>query len=231
MTAIDSTIQAASIHQTRPVRQRLIDAAEQLFAEHGWSNVSIRTIAAAADVSLAALNYHFGPKENLLAEIFAARARPIAEERTRLLAEIEATGQATLETVIEAFLRPALSAGSDNRFGGRMFARLRARLATEPEALSRRILSDAFDASSRHCIEALRRLLPDLPEAELYWRFHFLLGAMVYTMADCGRIQSLTEGRCDPGDVETALRHIVPFLAAGFRAAPPAEPKRRKTRK
>jgi AcrR family transcriptional regulator len=59
----------------KPVRQRLIDAGERLFAEHGWNGVGIRTIATAADVSLAALNYHFGEKENLLAEIFAERAR------------------------------------------------------------------------------------------------------------------------------------------------------------
>ncbi len=201
----------------KPVRQRLIDAAERLFAERGWNGVSIRTIAAAADVSLAALNYHFGLKENLLAEIFAARARPIADERRRLLAAIEDGRTATLEDVIEAFLRPALAVGAENR----MFAKLRARLATEPEEFSRGILSDAFDDSSKLCIAALQKCLPNLPPEALSWRFHFLMGAMVYTMADSGRIQALTNGSCDPGDVDAALRHIVPFLAAGFRADTP----------
>ena len=70
-------------------RQRLMDASEQLFAEHGWNAVSIRTIVAAAGVNLAALHYHFGSKEQLLAEIFTARAKPIAEERMRLLGEID----------------------------------------------------------------------------------------------------------------------------------------------
>jgi AcrR family transcriptional regulator len=227
MTLIDTSL-ATTAPATKPVRQRLIDAAEQLFAEHGWNGVSIRTIAAAADVSLAALNYHFGLKENLLAEIFAARARPIAEERMRLLAEVEANANASLEDVIEAFLRPALTKGAENR----MFARLRARLATEPEAFSRRILSDSFDDSSRMCMAALQKHLPDLPSEALYWRFHFLLGTMVYTMADSGRIQSLSDGACDPGDVGAALRHIVPFLAAGFRAASPAaSPRSRRTKK
>ena len=204
----------------KPVRQRLIDAGERLFAQHGWNGVGIRTIAAAADVSLAALNYHFGEKEKLLAEIFVERARPIAAERMRLLAEIEASGKPTLERLIEAFLIPAFGTVSEERFGGKVFARLRARLATEPEAFSRRILANAFDESSRHYIAALQALLPDVPAEDLGWRFHFLLGAMVYTMADAGRIQSLTEGHCDPGDVEAALLHIVPFLAAGFRSKP-----------
>jgi AcrR family transcriptional regulator len=205
---------------TSPVRQRLLDAGERLFAEHGWNGVGIRAIAAAADVSLAALNYHFGEKENLLAEIFAARAAPIAAERMRLLHDIQASGRATLESIIEAFLRPALTVSSDTRFGGKAFVKLRARLATEPEAFSRRILAKAFDESGRHYIAALQAVLPHLPPVDLAWRFHFLLGTMVYTMADPGRIQSLTDGLCDPGDVEAALRHIVPFLAAGFRAAP-----------
>ena len=212
--------QSRPVRQRQPVRQRLLHAIEQLFAQHGWA-VSIRTIAAAADVSLAALNDHFGPKENLLAEIFAARARPIAAERMRLLHEIEARGHPTLDAVIAAVLRPALAVGTEDRFGGKAFVKLRARLATEPEPFSRRILADAFDGSGRHDLAALQRLLPHLPPEELYWRFHFLLGTMVYTMADPGRIQSLTEGACDPGNPEAALRRIVPFLAAGLRSPPP----------
>jgi AcrR family transcriptional regulator len=207
--------------QRPSARQRLMDASEQLFAEHGWNAVSIRTIVAAADVNLAALHYHFGSKEQLLTEIFTARAKPIAEERMRLLAEIEREGGIpSLEKILEAFLRPALTIGSDQRFGGRAFIKLRARLATEPESVSRRILANAFDESSGDFLAALGRALPSLPQADLEWRFHFMLGTMFYTMADAGRIQSLTDGRCDPGRVEDALMHIIPFLAAGFRSAP-----------
>ena len=213
----------------RPVRQRLLDAGEELFAAHGWNSVSIRDIAAVAQVSLAALNYHFGEKEKLLAAIFAARARPIAAERLRLLAALEARGDPSLEAVIEAFLRPALTV--DKEFGGKVFVKLRARLATEPKAFSRRILADAFDHSGREYLRALQGLLPELTPVELAWRFHFLLGAMVYTMADPGRIQSLTGGLCDPGDPDAALHRLVPFLAAGFRSAPPAKPPRRARRK
>jgi AcrR family transcriptional regulator len=197
-----------------------MDASEQLFAEHGWNAVSIRTIVTAAGVNLASLHYHFGSKEQLLSEIFAARAKPIAEERLRLLAEIDLRKTPSLEPILEAFLRPALTIGSDDRFGGRAFVKLRARLAMEPEAVSRKILSKAFDESSSEFLKALTLALPDIPQPDLEWRFHFMLGTMFYTMADAGRIQSLTGGRCDPGRVEDALHHLVPFLAAGFRSPP-----------
>ena len=218
MSQLDGVLEPGSEAAPTPsVRERLIAAGEQLFAEHGWNGVSIRTIAAAAGVSLAALNYHFGVKEHLLAEIFAARARPIAEERIRRLDELEAGGGVTLEQVLDAFLRPAFAGD----VGGRLIARLRARLGTEHEAFSRRILSDAFDESSKRYVDALARLLPELPQTELAWRFHFMLGTMVYTMADSGRIQALTNGACDPAEADIALSRLVPFLAAGFRAALP----------
>ncbi len=214
---------------SRPVRQRLLDAGERLFAAHGWNGVSIRTLATEAEVTLSALNYHFGEKEKLLAEIFAVRAAPIAAERMRLLAEAQAQGTPTLEEVLEAFLIPALTVST--QFGGESFARLRARLATEPESFSQRILAKAFDQSSSAFLSALQTVLPELPPMDIAWRFHFLLGAMVYTMANPGRIQSLTEGMCDPGDTEAALRHLVPFIAAGFRSPPITRPVRRPRRK
>ena len=80
----------------------------------------------------------------------------------------------------------------------------------------------AFDASSRKFIDAITSALSDLPRAEVEWRFHFMLGAMFYTMANSGRIQALTKGRIDPGNVQRALHHMIPFLAAGFRSAPVA---------
>lgn len=211
----------AATAEPASARERILHAAEQLFAEHGMSGVGLRAISAAAEVNLASIAYHFGSKDGLLEALFALRAAPIAEERLRLLDEAEkrADGNPELEDILDAFVRPALTMGSQ-RNGGPAFGRLRARLATEPEALSRKILSVAFDASSHRFIDAIAHALPKLPRAEVEWRFHFMLGAMYYTMANSGRIQALTGGRCDPGDVKRALRHMIPFLAAGFRSSP-----------
>jgi AcrR family transcriptional regulator len=200
-------------------RDRLIAAGELLFAEHSWEAVSVRSLVAAANVNLAALNYHFGSKEGLLREIFAARAKPIVQERVRRLEEIRRrAGPPSLEEILDAFLHPSL--GVDAQHGGITFAKLRARLGAAPDEVSREILSSTFDESSRAFLAEIEHILPQIPPLEVRWRFHFLLGTMVYTMANVGRIQSLTEGQCDPSDVDLALRHLVPFLAAGLRSKP-----------
>ncbi len=207
-----------------PVSERILTVAERLFAEHGMAGVGLRAISAEARVNLASIAYHFGSKDGLLEALFAGRAAPIAEERLRLLAACSEGGKTpALEDILDAFLRPALVLGVQPRFGGPAFVRLRARLATEPETLSRKILSKAFDLSSRQFLDAIAGALPDVPRAEIEWRFHFMLGAMFYTMANTGRIQSLTSSRVDPGNVKRALHHMIPFLAAGFRSAPVAE--------
>jgi AcrR family transcriptional regulator len=203
------------------VRQRILLVAERMFAEHGMEGVGLRAITAAAKVNLASIAYHFGSKDGLLEAVFAQHAAPIAQERLRLLDICFASGKKpTLEQILDAFLRPALTLGVEPQFGGPAFVRLRARLGTESETTSRKILSKAFDQSSRKFIAALAEALPQQPRAEIEWRYHFMLGVMFYTMANSGRIQALTSGRCDPGDVKRALHHMIPFLAAGFRSAP-----------
>ena len=214
-----STAAAVSVS----VRDRILHAAEHLFAEHGMSGVGLRAITAAAKVNLASIAYHFGSKDGLLEALFAQRAAPIAQERLRLLAECKAANpRPQLEQILDAFLRPALTLGVQPKFGGPAFVKLRARLATEPATTTRKILSKAFDYSSRKFIDALAEALPQMQRAEVEWRFYFVLGAMFYTMADSGRIQVLTSGRVDPGDVKRALHHMIPFLAAGLRSAPVA---------
>ncbi len=201
------------------VRQRLIAAAERLFAERSWEAVSVRSIVAAANVNLAALNYHFGSKQGLLREIFAGRAKPIVQERMQLLEEIRNRGGVpSLEELLEAFLRPAL--GIEEHRGGSTFVKLRARLGAAPDAVSRKILRDTFDESSRCFLAEIERALPEISPQDVAWRFHFMFGTMVYTMANVGRIESITDGQCDTSNVESAMRHLIPFLAAGFRCAP-----------
>lgn len=197
---------------------RILQAAERLFSERGIDAVSLREITSAAGVNSAAAHYHFGSKEIVLGALFAARARPIAERREQLLGALalDRQGRPKLEDVLRAFLEPALDALNTPQ--GQVFTMLRARMAFEREEVRRDALGQAFDRSSELALKALAQALPKLAPTELYWRFHFLLGGMVYTMASPGRIESITEGAINTTDAQAALEQLVRFAAAGFRA-------------
>lgn len=197
-------------------RERIIQAAEALFAEYGFDAVSMRDITTAARVNLASVNYHFGSKNALLAEVVGSRANLLVDERLKLLAAVprDRHKRPRLEAVIEAFLRPSLE--MSRQPGGAHHMRLRARLGVERVGVSRAQFEHTFDASNEKFVDALCEALPLLPRVEVYWGFHCILGIQNYTMANSGRIQHLSRGACDPSDVEATLKRIVPFIAKGF---------------
>ncbi len=201
-------------------KSRLLGVAERLFAEQGFDGVSVRQLTAAAGVNLAAVNYHFGSKEGLLAAIFEQRCRPMNEERLRRLSDCaeHAHRPPMLEQIIAAFIAPALASSADRSGGRAAFTRLRATLSVEHNELARTLIARYFDATSQRFVAALGRAVPHLSRAELYWRFHFLLGALYYSMINPSRIAYLSDGICDPGDVGAVLTQMVPFIATGFRA-------------
>jgi AcrR family transcriptional regulator len=200
-------------------RERLLAAAERLFAERGYANVTVRAIAAAADVNWSLVGYYFRGKEGLLAEVYRRHCSTLNAERLKLLASAtRATPR--LEAVIEAFVRPAL-AEIQGTGGHSSFSRLRAILAAEDSALLDLLVAENFDLSSRTFIAALRKCLPRVPHDEILWRFHFMLGTIYYSVASPQRIKTFSGGRCDPADVEATLLHLVPFLADGFRGGVP----------
>jgi AcrR family transcriptional regulator len=211
-SANDSTVLAGS------TPERILQAAERLFSERGIDAVSLREITTAAGVNSAAAHYHFGSKEAVLEELFAQRARPIAEQREAMLAKVrtDKQGRPVLEDILRAFLHPALSVV--NTPEGSAFTALRARMAFEREDVRRQVIGRAFDRTNEMFVEALVKALPKLPKRELFWRFHFMLGTMVYTMAKPGRVESLTKGAVDTSDAKVGLEQLVRFVAAGFRA-------------
>jgi len=154
--------------------------------------------------------------------LLARSAQPIVEGRLRLLAECaEAPGRPPLlEQLLTAFIRPSLALGLEAGVDGVAFARLRGRLAVESEAAYRRLLAQAFNDSSRQFLAAIQAALPQIPPALVAWRFHFMMGAMVFCQVDNGRIESITRDAVDSTDREAAISRLVPFLAAGFRAPP-----------
>jgi AcrR family transcriptional regulator len=200
-------------------REKLLISAEQLFSERGFNGVSVRDIANNAGVNSALVGYYFGGKQGLLAEVYTRHCTPLTLERARML---RAAGKTpTLEQVLEAFIRPSLEVTTDEH-GRSNFTRLRAMLSGENSSLLEKLVSANFDRSIRTFVDALSKCLPDHRRVDVFWRFHFLLGAIYYTGTGPHRIFDLSKGVCDPSNPVAAAREMIPFLAAGFRA--PANP-------
>ena len=199
-------------------RERILSAAEQLFAERGIDGVSMRDIAAIAMVPLALVSYHFGSKDALYRSIFTHRYEPLTEERMARLnaVDLKRPGAATLRQIVAAFLEPILRLRKAR--GGRHFAVLLAREASDPNEGRRGILSRYLDPTGKAFIDALQRALPKHSKADIAWGYQFLVGALVMNLCDTGRVTRLSGGVCKSGDTDAALERMVRFAAKGFEA-------------
>ena len=122
-----------------------------------------------------------------------------------------------VEEILRAFLAPALRLSHDPSTGGPAFLRLMGRIYTEPGEFWKPVIAQFEEVKNRFGA-VLRRALPDLPPVELFWRMHFLVGAMCHTMVDTYRLEVISGGLCDPTDVDGTIDRLVGFVAAGLRA-------------
>ncbi len=196
-------------------RERLLDAAETLFADFGFNGVSVRQIVERAGVNLGAIPYHFGTKENLFKEVLLRRATPLREERQRRLdALVAISDDPPLEDVLHALLEPAFRANRENQ----AFRRLLGRASMDPAPEVRRLLVEIYTLDFMTVPGALRRALAALPEDEFFWKLNCFYGVMLFVQADTGKIQTIAGETFDTSQPEVALKFVIPFLAAGFRA-------------
>ena len=193
-------------------RDRILDAAERLFAERSYGATSLRSIIAAAGVNLAAVHYHFRSKAALLDAVLARRLEPVNRERLARLDDCEQAaggGRLPLEEVLTALIGPPLRLARDP--GCASFVRLMGRILAEADVtLMRKHFGEVID----RFMKALARAMPELPPEELQCRAFFCLGIMAHTLLAARDIVGAA------GDV--TVERLVAFMSAGFRAPVPA---------
>jgi len=224
-----STLKAAPHAVTK---QSILDAAERLFAEHGIDATSVRDITQAADVNLGAINYHFGTKDGLLVEVFTRRLKPLNEARLAWLTRVEAEalpGKATLEQVLEAFIRPTLDMRINEGDTVDSFGRLMCRCFQEPNPEMEAILMEQFGELVRRFHHAMLDAVPGLPPGDVFWQMSFMFGSLHHALDNLLRFDTNPFTRLPGATTATridhkqlAQRHIA-FAAAGIRAAVPAK--------
>jgi AcrR family transcriptional regulator len=218
-----------SASRSLPTRERILDAAERLFARRGFHGVSIRDITGTAGVDVALANYHFGSKQGLLEAVFLRRAEDLNTERLARLDALLVDGRRrapSLEEIIDAFTHPLLDRSARGGTGWKSYFALIAEVNNSPE-FGGVLMTRHFDPVVQRFIVAIRRALPDCDERDLYWAYHFLSGALTLTFAETGRIDKLSGGVCRSNDLDGVHQRLVPFCAAGFRALCAGKPRGR----
>ena len=192
-------------------RERILRAAERVFAAEGFSGASMRAIAGGAGVAQALLHYHFGDKRSLYAAVVAWRAKAINAER---VARLKALGPAaSLRGILQALFAPALGEAA----GGEDYARIMASLMTG-DAMHQDLVREHYDPTAQTFIDALARAT-GRPRGEAAWGYSLAIHVLVAAMARSGRTERLA-GEAGPADTSAFLERIVAFAAGGVEAPP-----------
>ncbi|MFT5758180.1 MAG: AcrR family transcriptional regulator [Alteromonadaceae bacterium] len=201
-------------------KNKILDAAEHLFADKGFNGTSLREITSQAEVNLAAVNYHFGSKKEL---IKAVMSRYMNELSPRLESSLQvlcdSVQQPTLVEVFSAFIEPLLSLNDYKENGTTHFLQLLGRGYTDSQGFLRWFLTTQYPNVISNFVLAVQKAYPELTPEEMFWRLHFTMGTVVFTMSSSDALIDIAES--DFGkkiDIAGVIRQVIPYVAAGVAA-------------
>ena len=200
-------------------KNRILDAAEVLFAERGFADTSLRLITSEADVNLASVNYQFGANKELIQAVldrYLSLFMPDLDARLRVLMEQE---QLTLLQLFESFVEPLMKLSAVRANGPAIFMQLLGRGYIDSQGHLRRFITAHYGPILQRITQAISKANPALSPADLFWRLHFTLGTVVFTMASADALRDIA--LADFGqqlDVEGLVRNVIPYLASGVGA-------------
>jgi AcrR family transcriptional regulator len=198
--------------------ERILDAAEALFSEKGFSETSLRNITTKAGVNLAAVNYHFGSKKSLIQAVFARYLTPFSEKFAEQLDTIEHQENSP-EKLLKLLPITLSKSGLENpvRFG--VFMRLLGLAYTQGQGHLRRFLTAEYGNVFNRYMAEINRVTPELTPRERFWRIHFMLGASVFTMSSVDSLMAMADHDLDmKTNISDVISQLMPFLASGLMA-------------
>jgi len=203
--------------------ERILDAAEALFAERGFAETSLRTITSTAGVNLAAVNYHFGSKKELIQAVFARFLKPLCRELDDTLNELlAASDRPKTGLLLKALFDTATLQGRDSVDGERVqrFMRLLGLAYTQSQGHLRRYIVANYGDHYQRFTRLLQLSAPALDPLSFYWRLYFMLGATVFTLSSFDSIAAiLKEDFDEETSINTAADLLVPALTGMFENA------------
>lgn len=201
-----------------PTRERILDSTEKLLAEQGFAGVSVRKISRAATANVAAVNYHFGNKSELIKCVLKRRLNHLFEIRQAMLDELQNNNaKYSLQAVLKAFIIPALRMASQPKQGGRTFMIVLARAYAEKSEYLHQLMTDKYLKTVKNFAEAIQQTVPHLSTNTVFWRFHFIIGSLTYAMSDFGA-SSISKQLSSDDYLNTLAVKLIDFAVAALRA-------------
>ncbi|MDO9588464.1 MAG: TetR/AcrR family transcriptional regulator [Brevundimonas sp.] len=204
------------VEQRADKMEQILDAAEYLFSIHGLYGVTLKDVAQRVGVHHTLLNYYFTDKKKLFDAVIARRAEVTIQLRMQALDDYDAAtkGRPTVEGALRAFLDTDLDLYSQGGENWKNYGALGAQVSNTPYGAE--LFDLHFDPVVLRLIDLLKKALPDCAEADIFWGYHFVTGALMLTLARTGRINRLSGGLCDSDDFEAVKERMATFMAAGF---------------
>jgi AcrR family transcriptional regulator len=202
--------------------EKILNAAEYLFAHNGYRGTTMRAITGKAGVNLAAVNYHFGSKKTLLEEVIKRRMLPLNQTRRIRLEEVRNAAQSKgeppdIRDVLLAFIEPTILF-RESEPGAKNFITFIGRSFADPDDTVRTVFHQVINPMAQLLFETISEALPDKPRDLIFWRLHFTMGSLLHTMHVCGNVKPGFMGMNTDIDAKSLVNLIIPYVTAGMKA-------------
>jgi AcrR family transcriptional regulator len=201
-------------------KDKILDAAEFFFADKGFNGTSLREITSKAEVNLAAVNYHFGSKKELIKAVMSRYMNELAPKLEFSLNKLcESRDDISLEQVFTAFVEPLLWLNVFKENGTSTFLQLLGRGYTDSQGFLRWFLTTQYPNVISNFVSAVKKAYPELSAEEMFWRLHFTMGTVVFTMSSSDALIDIAESDFNNKiDISGVIHQVIPYVAAGVGA-------------
>lgn len=219
-----ATVKSRTRRSESATYARFLDAAEEIFVDHGYEGAKIRAIADKAGANLGALHHYWGSKKALFRAVCERRLQPINEERQRRMRDCAATAKkgaaVDIRALLAALIEPVFFPGAKTKREQALFHRFYGRALTEPSPEVEAVMAETFRETTSRFLTLLRQACPHLDDDQFYWRINGVFGTFVFSPAFSKRVLPYAGKGFHRDDLEQGVAEIVEFLAAGMLAPP-----------
>lgn len=201
-------------------RDKLLDAAEKLFAEGGFYGSTTRGIAKQAGMPLGLMSYYYKTKSDLYSAVIMRRA----EEHAAAIQQSINTAQQragdqpiSVSELAKAYFRPLAERSLHGGAGWRSYIQLLSQAANSPRREPYKESVEALYSPVAHqVVELMKEQFPEAKEENIYWAFYMLTSSIIHILVESGSIDKFSGGTCRSSDLETIMEKIGPYFEAGL---------------